>query len=121
MLNPETELTSETNYSFTSDATDNTTRLSVIFKSAGAVTGCNLADNNKIAIFADNNKHIIINIGSAVNKPYSLIVYNALGQKIVENQTTNSVFTLNKDLESGVYFVKIDIDGKQTTSKVVIR
>ncbi len=121
LLNPETELTAGTDYSFTSDATDNTTRLSVIFKSTGAVTGCNLADNNKIAIFADNNKHITINIGSGVNKPYSLMVYNAVGQKIVEDQTANSVFTLNKDLESGVYFVKMDIDGKQTTNKVVIK
>jgi len=122
LLNPETELTSETNYSFTSDATDNTTRLSVIFKSAGAVTGSgNLADNNKLSIFADNNKHIIINIGSAVNKPYLLMVYNAVGQKIMEKQTMNSALTLDKALESGVYFVKIDIDGKQTSSKVVIR
>jgi phosphotransferase system IIB component len=122
LLNPETELTPETSYSFTSDATDNTTRLSVIFKSAGAVTASeNMNDNNGLSIFADNNKHIIINTGSDISKAYSLIVYNSVGQKIIERQVMSNAYTLYKALESGVYFVKIDIDGKQTTNKVVIR
>ncbi len=122
LLNPETELTPGTSYSFTSNATDNTTRLSVIFKSAGSVTGLgNMNDNKGLSIFADNNKHIIINTDSDISKAYSLIIYNSVGQKLIERQVMNNAYTLDKALESGVYFVKIDIDGKQTTNKVVIR
>jgi hypothetical protein len=122
LLNPETELTPGTSYSFTSNATDNTTRLSVIFKSTGSVTGLgNMNDNKGLSIFADNNKHIIINTDSDISKAYSLIIYNSVGQKLIERQVMNNAYTLDKALESGVYFVKIDIDGKQTTNKVVIR
>lgn len=121
-LNPEQELTPETSYSFTSDIIDNTSRFSIIFKSTSVTTSLSKPiDSEKITIFANENNKITVNLNSALSKSYSLEVFNSYGQKIAHTETKNSTETINKQFDSGVYFVKISINEKTSTHKVIIR
>lgn len=122
VLNPEQELTAETSYNFSSDVTDNTSRFSVIFKSAGVATGLfKPTDSDKITVFANENNQITVNLNSALSNSYSVEVYNSYGQKVADLATKNSTETINKQLDAGVYFVKVNINEKTSTRKVIIR
>lgn len=122
VLNPEQELTAETSYNFSSDVTDNTSRFSVIFKSAGVATGLfKPTDSDKITVFANENNQITVNLNSALSNSYSVEIYNSYGQKVANLATKNSTETINKQLDAGVYFVKVNINEKISTRKVIIR
>ncbi len=54
----------------------------------------------------------------------SIEVYNMLGQQVLKtNETTQHAgeqnYTINADLDSGVYFIKVAIDGKMYSQKMV--
>jgi len=121
LLNTETELTPETAYSFTSDATTTTDRFSVVFKSAGSVTGINNPLNNdaSVLVYTGSNNRIKINYTGDLNKNVSVSVYNAVGQKLQSKQMTTSSTEMNA-LSSGVYMVTVTTDGKSISKKIVL-
>ena len=55
-----------------------------------------------------------------VHRKGILIIYNTLGQKLVEEEIENSVTKLNKDLPAGVYFYKLQSTNKTLVRKMVL-
>ena len=122
LVNTEQEITNGRTYSFWSDVATTVERFSVIFKSSSVATDLNnTVDSDKIIVFANESKKITINLNSDLSKSYSLEVYNSYGQRVTQVETKNSTETINKNLDSGVYFVKININEKISTHKVIIR
>src|ERR1035437_4251355 len=91
LLNTEQELTSDTNYSFTSDPVSTASRFSIVFKSASANTGITDNADNKLAlnVFRDINGHITITRSDVIGEGI-VTVCNVFGQKLTECSTTGT-------------------------------
>lgn len=85
-----------------------------LISSKGMITSLKESNhiNNSISVFPNPGSSGILNI-DIKNKPsFDLIIYNTLGEKVLEQFNLNSseIFT---DLNSGLYFLKV-ISGNQT-------
>jgi hypothetical protein len=118
LLNTEQELTSGSEYSFSSDIASTSTRFSVIFKSAGVTTGINSADVRN-GIYKNANNQIIINYNT-ISADASVSVYNSIGQKMQTKRLTSTNTQIGTGLPSGVYMVTVNNAGKSITAKVIL-
>lgn len=110
-------------YNFSSDITSsNTSRFSIIFKSASINTGntYNNLESNSVLIYRNENNLITIKCVNGVTGRVTASVFNAIGQKLEEKTLTSSITVLDKSFNSGVYVVSVIADGKSTTQKVTI-
>ena len=110
-------------YNFSSDITTaNTSRFSVIFKTASIATD-NVNNNgqaNSILIYRNENNQIAVNCVTGFVGQASMSVYNAVGQKLAEQALQNSTTVLSKSFTAGVYLVNVMANGKSTIQKVII-
>lgn len=118
----EFDLTSGAEYNFASDIADITNRFSIIFRSANGTTGiCNPNEYKDILVYRNANNQICIDLKSELNKIENIAVYNTMGQKITETKPSKVNTIMNVAFETGVYFVKLNIDNKTITRKVIIK
>jgi len=118
LLNTEQELTSGSEYSFSSDIASTSTRFSVIFKSASVTTGLNSSDVRN-GIYKNANNQIIINCNT-ISADASVSVYNSIGQKVQTKRLTSTDTQIGTGLPSGVYMVTVNNAGKSITAKVIL-
>ena len=118
--NTEVDITSDDSYSFSSDATNTTTRFSLILKAKGVTTELSDIRKNPFDVQVRTDKTLYVFAKNSSEGTVS--VYNELGQLQEQANLTNSEAKLAKSYKSGVYFVKLLIDGTETlTRKVVIK
>jgi len=112
------QLTVDGAYTFSSDiSTNNTSRFTVIFKTAGATTALNTsADNQKILIYKNDNQ-ITINCSESGN---IATIYNSIGQKVTSKALTDRISVITTPMLSGVYFVNVKGNGCETTKKIIL-
>jgi autotransporter-associated beta strand protein len=120
LLNKETELTDATNYSFTSDATSSSNRFNVIFKTVGVVTGNSSTNEQSIEINKNRNNQITVNCKDNISNDSFIFVYNALGQKLITKEITDSHIVIGYYLKPGMYIVTANNGNNGTTKKVII-
>jgi len=112
--NTQTELTPETEYSFstTTATTNNESRFSLLFRVPGNTTGISNTETGITKVFVNTQNQITI-----IARPGSnYTIYNAVGQ-LIENGILNSKFIIhNSKLNAGVYVVKVN---NQSTRVVV--
>ena len=104
--------------------TNSVGRFSLIFKTPSESTAVNLVSDSgnttsQIWTSVNTNNQIIINYKD-FHLDTKVIVYNALGQILIEKQLTQSVTILDNKLHSGVYTVCVYSGGKYKTNKVII-
>jgi|GEM_PF-845644 len=112
--NSETELTTESAYTFNSAVTaNNESRFALIFRTAGVSTGVDNATKLNAQVYVNSNNQIVI---SAPEKSaYS--IYNAMGQMIENGVIINTKHeTRNTKFATGVYVVKV---GNQSTRVII--
>ena len=113
----ETDLTDGvTTYQF-SPATITTDRFSVIFRTAGASTGVKNTEKLNAQVFVNATNQITI---IAPEKSFYSI-YNAIGMLIDNGQTTAKLQTANCKLQTGIYVVQIVGEGRELTTRVIIK
>jgi len=121
--NNEWNLTDGSAYNFSSDITTaNTSRFSIIFKSASIATGTineNTASKS-VLVYNNQNNQITVNCLTAITGQSTVSVYNAVGQKLDERTLTSTLTVLNKSFKAGVYLVNVTTNGKNMIQKVVI-
>ncbi|WP_374958919.1 T9SS type A sorting domain-containing protein, partial [Gilvibacter sp.] len=61
-----------------------------------------------------------LNIVSATNQTKDVVVYDVLGQKVLQSQVTNSRLNIGA-LSSGIYLVQVTENGATSTKKLVVR
>ena len=121
LLNIEQDLTNGSNYSFTSDSTSNSSRFSIVFKSALTTNIQNNAtEKQAFSIYKNVNNQITINLTGGSSRQGMLTICNTAGQKFINVPTTGSSTVLNTTFSSGVYLVTLNIDGKCSTKKFII-
>ncbi len=96
---------------------------SLIIKAPGTTTGgiCNPNEYKDILVYRNVNNQICIDLKSELNKVENIAVYNTMGQKITETKPSKVNTIMNLAFETGVYFVKLNIDNKTITRKVIIK
>jgi len=116
--NVETELTNGTAYNFSAPITAaNTDRFSLLFRAPGVTTRVDNATKLNAQVFVNSANQITI-IG-AEKATYS--IYNTVGQKIENSIVNSKLHTINYELNTGVYFVELLINGQTEIKKVIIR
>ncbi len=112
--NKQTELTPETEYTFSSAATTgNESRFSLLFRAPGATTGNVNAESNQVSVFVNAQNEIVIN--AVEGSRYS--VYNTAGQQMAAGKTGSSFETINQQLNNGVYVVRVGSVSKRVIVK----
>jgi hypothetical protein len=120
VLNTEQDLTDGTTYNFTSDVASTANRFTVIFKSAGSITGLNNTGNSQMYVYKNANNQIVVNCNGDISSNAMVSVYNALGQKMHTAQITGNNTVIGSKLTSGVYMVTVNNGGKSITKKVIL-
>jgi len=120
LLNIEQNLTDGTAYNFTSDVASTANRFTVIFKSAGSITGQNNTGNSQMYVYKNASNQIVVNCKGDINSNAMVSVYNALGQKLYTEQITGNNTVIGEKFPSGVYMVTVNNGGKSTTKKVIL-
>jgi len=120
--NTEQDITNGTPYSFSSDVAITSSRFTIAFRSASVTTNINQSecDNEGLFVYRNMANQIVINMEKNINKQGYITVCNAIGQKLLKVSNTGNVTVINKTFASGVYFVTVNIAGKNTTKKVII-
>lgn len=116
----ETELIDGNTYSFTSDATNTTSRFMVIFKSPVDVTGVNKAVLTNVHVYGKQGQ-IVINSSESFSDNDKLSIYNSIGQKLISVNLMNLTTLLKKNFAPGVYIVELNVNGEKRTDKVVVK
>lgn len=73
-----------------------------------------------VNIYKNENNLITIYCNNVVTRKGTITVHNAVGQTFVNMMTTGSITVINKILKPGVYIVTLNVDGKNTTKKVML-
>jgi len=114
--NTQTQLTPETDYSFTTTEanTNNESRFSLLFKAPGATTGIGESnqDKERISVFVNTQNELVII--APENSRYA--VYTMVGQQLEAGLVTTGVVRLSS-VSKGVYLVKIS----NQTVKITLR
>ena len=115
----ETDLTDgNTVYSFVPVTTVGD-RFSVIFRTSSSVNAVdNLDDKVNMNVFVDANKQI--NVSGCIGTNCKIVVCNAIGQKLIDMNSTGTTTTINKVLKAGVYFVTLNVAERISTKKLII-
>ena len=103
--NSETELTPETEYTFstTETTTNNESRFSLLFKAPNSTTGTVNTERDEVSVFVNTQNEIVIL--AKENSNYT--IYNAVGQQIAAGTIINHLpLTINQ--LKGVYVVKVN-------------
>lgn len=121
--NSETIMSEGSEYSFNSAAVNTTNRFSIVFRAKGTTTGgcCNTNEYKDILVYKNANNQVCIDLKSELNKVQNIAIYNTMGQRITETKPMQANTMLNVAFETGVYFVKLNIDNKTITRKVIIK
>jgi hypothetical protein len=96
-------------------------RFSLMFKVPSVYTALESenGDNSMISIFKNANNQIVINCED-LGKETTVSVYNAMGQMLVDNRLTERITIIDRNLKSGVYFVKVTNKGRKITNRIII-
>jgi len=121
--NSESILNEGSDYTFSSAAVNTTNRFSLVFRAKGTTTGdcCNPSEYKNVLVYRNANNQICIDLKSELNKVENIAVYNTMGQRITETKPSKANTVLNVAFETGVYFVKLNIDNKTLTRKVIVK
>jgi len=107
--NTEFDVTEGDAYTFQSTAVNNADRFSITFRSKAISSAAAYHLHSQLQVFATATGRIELH--APVNSSYT--VYNALGQQLHTGTTTSGIQTLNLNLTSGMYVVRVNNNSKK--------
>ncbi|MDX9747534.1 MAG: T9SS type A sorting domain-containing protein [Paludibacter sp.] len=112
--NTQTQLTTETEYSFTTNeaTTNNESRFSLVFKSPGITTVDNASEFSQQTVFVNAQNELVI----IAPENTSYAIFTMVGELVKAGKVTENTVRVNA-VSKGVYLVKVN----NHTSKVIIR
>ncbi|MDD3322624.1 MAG: SusF/SusE family outer membrane protein [Paludibacter sp.] len=119
LLHTETDLTAGSHYSFASDATSNSDRFTIVFKSSDVAAEINTKTYNNIWVSTNANNQVVIN--GTPNGLINVVVYNAIGQKLVEQKLSENSTVIQRQFQAGIYLITTNNAGDIFKQKVLIR
>lgn len=113
------DLTQGDVYSFSSDAANSEDRFTVMFRSATGTTQLDDAQATGMYIYA-TNRQMTLQLNTGIENA-RVTVYTAAGQSIHSQAVHNQTTTLNRELDAGVYLVKVENAGRTTVLRTVLK
>lgn len=113
------DLTQGDVYSFSSDAANSEDRFSVMFRSATGTTQQDDAQATGMYLYA-TNRQMTLQLNTGIENA-RVTVYTAAGQSIHSQAVHNQTTTLNRELDAGVYLVKVENAGRTTVLRTVLK
>ena len=112
-----TDLSDGSSYNFNSNiTTTNSSRFTLTFRVPSVTTKINPESNSTVWI-STLNRQIVVN---GITNGAKVEVLNAIGQKVISRNLTGSTIVPITNLVSGAYLVRITLEGKSLTKKVII-
>jgi len=118
VLNKVQNLTENPEYTFTSDAATTDDRFIISIEKVA--TKLTPVKESSFEVLANGNNQLEVTLNNLGGKQAQISLYNALGQQLMSTTSTSTTTLLNKTLNHGVYVVKVNVGGIQTSQKVVI-
>jgi hypothetical protein len=92
---------------------------------ASFAENCN-SNLTNVNAFNDQQGNVVVTINSVMNDNYTIMLYDALGQKIINKQYaiengTNEIKIDVSKINSGIYFISMDNGKTKTTKRVFIK
>jgi len=115
-----TDLTSGS-YTFNSDATDNSSRFTIIIKAPGAITKAINPEMSNAFVYTNNNQQLTVICNETLTDNANAIIFNSMGQQISTKNLTSTITVFEEKITPGVYLVKVKNGSKSTTEKVIIK
>jgi len=113
----ETDLTDGTAvYSFGDIATSGD-RFSIIFRTAGAVTGIDQPTFSGLTAYSNANNQLTVLYDGAIDAQTVVSVYNAVGQRLVTQSLKGVSTVIDGEFAPGVYVVKVNNLSRKLTIK----
>jgi hypothetical protein len=113
----ETELTPQLAYSFSAPITAaSANRFSLLFRVPGVATGINLTEKLNAQVFVNAANQI--SITAPENTEYS--IFNTVGQVMAAGKTTCTPLLIS-EFEKGIYIVKISKNGRELSTRIIIK
>ena len=106
-------------YSFSSDAANSEDRFTVMFRSATGTTQLDDAQATGMYLYA-TNRQMTLQLNTGIENA-RVTVYTAAGQSIHSQAVHNQTTTLNRELDAGVYLVKVENAGRTTVLRTVLK
>jgi len=120
--NSEQELVVGIPYIFNSEAQVTNDRFSILFKSTSMITDLsNTINNENILVYINPNKKINVVCNAQITGLSSVSVYNAMGQKLTQQNIESSITEINNMFTSGIYIVSIKTGGQSINRKLIIK
>jgi hypothetical protein len=122
LLGTETDITGK-RYDFASTVANGTNRFSIVFRPDNATAISNNTVNNNLLVYVNENNQVVVVLTDAAREnnysplSQSVLIFNAVGQKLAEESITSTPQTLKYRFESGVYIIKIGNE----TNRVIIK
>ena len=87
---------------------------------ADSIIGVDDFTNKGFTIYPNPAQGEVITISSATNQVKDVVVYNMLGQTVLQTRVANSKLNIGS-LKSGVYMIQVTEDDYTSTEKLVVR
>jgi len=114
----EFELNEGANYNFSSDITSSSAdRFSILFRAPVVSTGVDTTPQLNARVIVNANNQIAIIDAEKCN----YTIYNAMGQQIENGILNYKSNTIHSKLMQGVYVVRVSGNGKEITTKVILK
>ena len=112
------ELSAGTAYNFSAPITAaNANRFSLLFRAPGSSTG--IENVNKL------NAQVYVNAANQITivapEKSNFAIYNAVGMLVDSGQTTAKLHTANCKLQTGIYVIRLSENGKELTTRVIVK
>jgi len=123
LTNTQQEIKVGSTYSFSSDATATNNRFSVLFKSSSSPTGLENTSSNgdgDVTVYRNTANHVTVVCNANVNEKSLVSVYNAVGQRLIQQKLTGKVTEINDTFMPGIYIVSVNNGGQSVTKKIII-
>jgi hypothetical protein len=77
--------------------------------------------DHNILIYSNSDNQIVIKCKDELTSKGSVSINNLMGQNILTKQLSGSNTLIENQLHSGIYFITVNIAGKNTTKKVILK
>ncbi len=116
--NTEFELTQGEAYTFSADVTNSEDRFAVLFRSASGATDAGELNVNTMYAYS-NHGRLTLHMNTSLDNAH-VTVFNVAGQTIYSQPLNTQITQLDRNLDAGVYLLKVENAGKTVVLRTII-
>ena len=120
LLNTELLLMPNSEYDFSSDVVNTTSRFSIQFRSSSVTTKTDFSENNSANIYL-RDKKIVIDYPDFQSESGRIMVYNSLGICVFEGMLDSASKEIQYNWSEGVYVVALNINQNSLLKKIILK